>query len=80
MGRWRLVNALPSPTNEPVNDPVIIPLEVVIEDTINEPLLSVEPVIVKLPDMIAEPVYGNGLELPPAFRAYDAVMACDAVS
>ena len=36
-----------------------VPCGVVSEDAVNEPLISVEPVIVKLPDMIAEPVYGN---------------------
>ena len=42
------VNPLPFPTNEPVKEPVTPPL------TFNEPVTS------KLPDIIAEPVYGKG--------------------
>ena len=42
------VNPLPFPTNEPVKEPVTPPL------TFNEPVTT------KLPDIMAEPVYGNG--------------------
>ena len=52
----------------------------VIKDAVSEPLMSVEPVTVKLPDMIAEPVYGNGSELSPTFKACDAVMAYEDVT
>jgi hypothetical protein len=43
------------------------------EDIAKDPVIDVGPITLNEPVIIADPVYGN--PPPPAFKAYDAVVA-----
>ena len=65
------------PINVPVKEPVN---EEVIEVVFNEPVTATLPVTLNDPVITALPLYGNGFPPLPPVRAYEAVVANDAVA
>jgi hypothetical protein len=65
------------PIKAPVSDPVN---EEVTEVASNEPVTATLPVTLNEPVITALPLYGNGFPLLPPVKAYDAVVANEAVA